>query len=433
MKYSIPEENIESLEKKLVRISNKCKKYGCEFKYERLGEHFEERFVNTVDDFGSVCGRRKVVIKCIDIEVEGEAKVNGWQFVASLDYTEDGNIIRGIGNVEVPERYYSCKPWCEHCKTARDRKKSYIVYNGEEFKQVGKACLKDFTGGLSAEAAAAFESAMKELEDARGFGSSWCKTYYDVKKYMVCAAEAIRLYGYVKRDGESYCTADRAQDLYCFANGLRIWDKAAYKEAEKAVEKGFDVNNKDSLELAENVSEWILSNDRDDNYFHNLKVACRMQYTDGKTFGLLVSSFAAYNKDLEIEAEKRMREAKEAEARAKSSWMGNVKEKVSFKVAEFRMISSWRTQFGTTFVYKFVSENGQEATWKTSNWINDREIIGCTVKGTIKELKEYREIKQTELTRCKVEYAEKEHEPYNDEAEKALGQLFADLDAGIGA
>ena len=427
MKYAIPEENIEALEKKLVRISNKCKKYGCEFKYERLGEHFEERLVETVDDFGSACGHCKVVIKCIDVEVEGEAKVNGWKFVASLDYTDAGNIIRGIGNIEIPERYYSCKPWCEHCKTARDRKKSYIVYNGEEFKQVGKACLKDFTGGLSAEAVAAFESAMKEIETASEFrGSGWDKSYYEVKKYMVCAAEAIRLYGYVKRDGESYCTADRAQDLYCFVSNLRIWDKAARKEAEEAVERGFDVNNKDSLELVKNVSEWILSNDRDDNYFHNLKVACGMQYTDGKTFGLLVSAFSAYNRELEIEAEKRLREVKEAEAREKSAWMGEVGKRVSFKVADFRVISSWRTIYGMTFVYKFVSEDGLEATWKTGNLI-DGKIIGGMVKGTIKELKEYREVKQTELTRCKIEYASEaeEREPWDDSAEKALDEFLA--------
>lgn len=39
--YSIPECNIESLEKKLTRIRNKCDKYGLAFKYERTGEHFE--------------------------------------------------------------------------------------------------------------------------------------------------------------------------------------------------------------------------------------------------------------------------------------------------------------------------------------------------------------------------------------------------------
>lgn len=126
MKYSIPEENIAGLEKKLARIEKKCKKYGCDFHYERVGEHFEERRLSNVDDFGEICGSCKVVIKCIDIEVEGAAKVNGWQFVASLDFAENGNLIRGIGSVEVPSRYYFCSPWCEHCKTARDRKHSYI-------------------------------------------------------------------------------------------------------------------------------------------------------------------------------------------------------------------------------------------------------------------------------------------------------------------
>ena len=33
MRYSIPEINMESLEKKLTRIGNKCRKYGCEFKF----------------------------------------------------------------------------------------------------------------------------------------------------------------------------------------------------------------------------------------------------------------------------------------------------------------------------------------------------------------------------------------------------------------
>ena len=425
MKYAIPEVNIEGLEKKLVRIGKKCKKYGCEFKYERLGEHFEERTVDRYDDFGGVVGTRKEVIKCIDIEVEGLTKINGWQFVASLDYTDAGNIIRGIGTVEVPERYYSCKPWCEHCKTARDRKKSYIVYNGTEFKQVGKACLKDFTGGLSAEAAAAFESAMKDIEIASDFsGSSWYGPhYFDVEKFMICAAEAIRLYGYVKRDRDNYCTADRAIDLYDFVCGYKM-GRSARVEAEKAVERGFDVENTGSIELVKKTREWIIGNEKDDNYFHNLKVACSQQYTEGRTLGLLVSAFPTYNRELEYAAEKLKREQREAEARAKSSWMGNVKEKVSFKVADFRVISSWETTFGVTFVYKFVSESGQEATWKTGNCIDGSNIIGSTVKGTIKELKEYREIKQTELTRCKIDYVEQEHEPWNDDADKAIAAFL---------
>ena len=81
--------------------------------------------------------------------------------------------------------------------------------------------------------------------------------------------------------------------------------------------------------------------------------------------------------------------------------MGNVGDKVSFEIADFRVISSWETQWGYIGVFKLVDPDGREATWKTSNWLSD-ECIGKVIKGTIKELKEFRGVKQTELTRCKV-------------------------------
>ena len=41
MTYSILEANMERLEKKLTRIQNKCKKFGCSFTYEKVGEEFK--------------------------------------------------------------------------------------------------------------------------------------------------------------------------------------------------------------------------------------------------------------------------------------------------------------------------------------------------------------------------------------------------------
>ena len=429
MKYSIPEFNIESLEKKLIRIRNKCKKYGCDFKYEHLGEHFEEKKIYDYSDpIGTVNGITAYrsyteVIKYIDIDVEGTAAVNGWRFAASLEYTDKGNIISGTGEIEIPERYYHCAPWCEHCKTARDRRYSYIVFNEEsgEFKQVGKSCLKDFTGGLSAEYVANFESFLKEIEEASEFESfgGTGVAYFNVKEFMEAVAETIRVFGYCKRDGMNISTADRAEEIYREANGMRI-TKAAYERVLDAKDRGLNLKNAESIEFANTVREWILGNEREDNYFHNLKVACGLEYGDYKVLGLLASAFPTYNRELEFEAEKRAREAAEKEAAARAEWMGKVGDKVSFKIADFKIISSWETQWGLTCVYKFVDEKGLEATWKTSNWVNDRRIIGSVISGKIKELKEYRWIKQTELTRCKIEYKEEEKKPYNNEAEKAF-------------
>lgn len=407
MFFSIPEMNMESLEKKLTRIQNKAIKYGSDFKYERIGEHFKDVTMRAEDIDGET-HKWTETIKYIDIEVDGIAAVNGWEFAASLEFTDKGNIIRSTGNVEIPKRYYSCAPWCEHCKTARDRKHSYIVYSKEsgEFKQVGKACLKDFTGGLSAEAVAQFESFIKEAEDAQDYRnfSGHAKSYFKVDDFMATAAETIRLFGYTKRDGYNIATADRAEELYRDANDMYLpMTDAVRARLGDAKSRGFDAKRSDAVSLAKDVRAWIANSERDDNYFHNLKVACGNDWVDYKGLGLLVSAFPAYNRELEYEAKRREQEARDAESRAKSSYMGNVGDKVSFQIADFRTIASWTNNYGAyVCVYKFVSADGLEATWKTSSDIDYDTIIGSVISGTVKEHKEYNGIKQTELTRCKI-------------------------------
>ena len=411
MNYSIPECNMENLEKKLKRIQNKCVKYGCEFKYERIGEHFEEKTIYDYDDvIAEVNGQRVYrswteIVKFIDIDVEGVAAINGWRFAASLEYTEKGNIISGISDLEIPKRFYDCAPWCEHCKTARDRKYSYVVYNEGtgEFKQVGKACLRDFTHGLSAEIAAMSESFLKECEEASEWKSlgGFTRNYYEVAEYAKYVAETIRIFGYRKNDGIGESTASQAKNFLRCELGARVpeWVRAEYTGA---VAKGFNSKNKESAELAKTVLEWIVNNEKDNNYFHNLKVACSLEFCSPSDLGLIASAFPAYNRELEYEAERREREEKAAAEKASSSWLGNVGERISFKIADFRSITSWETQWGTVSVFKLIDEDGHVCTWKTGNWFSAEECIGKTVKATIKELKEYCGVKQTEITRARI-------------------------------
>lgn len=97
MQYEIYEGNMERLKTKLTRIANKCKKYGCDFHYAEVGETFKP----VKDDKGILHDTRFVIV-----EVEGTAKINDWEFAATIDHTEAGNIITGYG-IEIPERYYT--------------------------------------------------------------------------------------------------------------------------------------------------------------------------------------------------------------------------------------------------------------------------------------------------------------------------------------
>ena len=58
------------------------------------------------------------------------------------------------------------------------------------------------------------------------------------------------------------------------------------------------------------------------------------------------------------------------------------------------------TEFGYTYIYKMIGEDGNVYTWKTSKVIDEDEEV--LIIGTIKNHNEYRGIKQTELTRCRV-------------------------------
>ena len=79
MEYAIYEGNMERLEKKLTRIFNKCKAYGCDFHYQQTGEVFKE----LKDENGKTYNARFVLV-----EAEGTAVINDWEFIAEVDHTE---------------------------------------------------------------------------------------------------------------------------------------------------------------------------------------------------------------------------------------------------------------------------------------------------------------------------------------------------------
>lgn len=393
--YAIHEGNMERLMKKITRIQNKCRKFGCDFLFREVGEEYRDL---KADD-GTVYKARFVLV-----EAEGKAEVNGWKFIASVEHTEKGNIInKAVSDVEVPARYYDCAPICEHCNTNRWRKDTFIVMNEEtgEFKMVGKSCLKDFTKGMSAEAVAQYTSAFEEIIEGEAPSEGWYRTrYYDVHEYLCYVAETIRHFGYTKADpdgGYVRTTRMRADDYYCYD---RNWIYGPGAEDIKAeirdeMEKvGFDHNSDRAKADVDAALAWLDAQTDNNNYMHNLKVACALDYDGGKNLGILASLFPTYNRNLEIEAERRKR----AESEKISDWVGAVGDKVTVDVDNVACITSWETMYGTTYVWKITGKDGNIFTWKSSRYLcSDVKVL----KGTVKEHKEFRGVKQTELTRCR--------------------------------
>ena len=397
MTYAIFEENMERLEKKLTRISNKCSKYGCAFTFNVVGEEFRE--VN--NEKGRIVNLRFVIV-----EAEGVARLNGWRFIASVEHTPNGNIInRADYGVEVPHKYYDTETFCDHCLTNRARKDTYIVMNEEtgEFKQVGKSCLADFTGGLSASNIASYYSYFEELIQGESvdFGGGYSR-YYDKAELVRFYAETIRKFGFVKKSDEGRSTADRGFEYWMTENEGGWFTEKDLKDLRREMQAvNFNQDSPEAVADAEAALLWVAEQDESNNYIHNLKTICGMEYVTYKHLGILASLFAAWKRDIIKEEERREREQKKAEQRKISNHVGDVGQRFTFNVNSFELVTSWETEWGVTFLYKMTDTTGNVLIWKSSKWIDDLESVQ-KITGTVKAHSEFNMIQQTEITRCKV-------------------------------
>lgn len=395
--YAIHEGNMDRLMKKVTRIQNKCRKYGCDFRFEEVGEEFRE--IENEDG-------EKVLTRFVLVEAEGKAVINGWRFIASVEHTEKGNIISGVCDVEVPERYYNSKPVCEHCKSRRVRKYTYIVQHvaSGEFRQVGKSCLQDFTHGMSVEGVAAYTALFDDIIEAEEpAGGCHFERFLPTREFLLYAVECIRHWGYIKRNCEGLrATVDRAENYYCVDMGYIRFRPLVEEYLQEMRQVGFNANSAKNAEYVDAALAWVNQQEETSNYMHNLKTACSLSHVRFSHSGILASLFPAYDRELEHQArlaEENARREREAQG---SKWVGNLKDRITVQVSDYRAVTSWDTDWGTTYIYKITDMTGNVYTWKTGKVLGDDLK---TLIGTVKAHNEFRGIKQTELTRCKAEYA----------------------------
>ena len=291
-------------------------------------------------------------------------------------------------------------PVCEHCNSSRYRKYTYIVrnVNNGEFKQVGKSCLNDFTHGLSAEAAARYIS----LYDCLIAGETpepgfRFEHYIELKEALQYIAETINKFGYVKTQDCGRSTASRAHDYYLTNNGMI--PSYIREDCKREMEEvNFDHTAPKVLDTVSKALDWVLSQDETNNYMHNLKTICSLPYVRQKNFGILASLFPSHNRELAYQAKKEA-EAKANAAEVTSEYVGTIKDRITVEVKSVTCVTSWGTDFGITRIYKIIGTDGNVYMWKTGNLIEDTIK---TITGTVKAHNEFRGIKQTELTRCRV-------------------------------
>ena len=399
MMYLIPTENMESFEKKIARIRRKAERAKVDFSYKRL-----EPVQKETDLPG-------VTVECVPVMVECKIHYENWIVIAVLDHHEVGNVIHLVegewkpsAELALPSRFRTAKSFCEHCNTMRSRNKTVVIYNTQtkQFKQVGTTCLREYTGGIDAEAIAAFEEAIKSPEEFLGVSGS-SKFFIETKDYLSAVVATMSLYGFASKK-----KAAEINEEARYNNNVKGVEATCTRAVHLMTnnEKPNEMSNKwhniykskDTEAFVEDALEWIKSYNEPNDFMENLRVICSGSHIKVSDVGFAACLMDLYKRNLEYE---KMRKQKEKENEM-YRYYGEVGEKVTLN-GKLACVTSYSTQFGVMFIYKMIY-NSAIFVWKTSKYLGiDDSGAEVNLVGTIKEHSEFRGVKQNMLVRCKVE------------------------------
>lgn len=332
-----------------------------------------------------------------------EPKIAGWTFAAKIEWLEGGALISTTPfcrDETIPAHFRNGEPICEHCRTSRNRIACFILRSDNgDWKQVGKNCLKDFTGHDSPEQVAAFAEALSEftqkliLEDCDfedgdknmgGYGTG----YVSLVRFMAAVVEVVKENGHFitrKQAGESYppirSTSDEVLDRTSRANAI-------YKN-----ENSIGITD-ESMAFAQAIIEWAnaIPEETTSDYLRNLLTVSHCEALPKKHAGLAASMYVAYMRAIE--------EKRQTENKLPSNHVGEIGKRQTFTLTVNRSRYVAEAQFPFT-IYTMQDEQGNICVWKTSS--GDLEQgKEYKLKCTIKAHGEYKGAKQTELTRCAV-------------------------------
>lgn len=385
--FTVPALNLDTLNKRLSKLSRKARKYGTAPIGYSIGETFKDKTTIYIDN-----EPKKITTQFVNITVWGEApKYGNHTFLARVELREGENIVNNIANAELNPRFRHMVSECDHCGHNRIRNDVYVFANenGEQIA-VGKTCLRDFTGcdnPLEITNRAQFLSEIKTHidEDYDSFMSGFGSNHYSIHSVLETAAANIREYGWVSKsmqmnshDENTLSTADMV--------GMDLNPNPKHKPVE--------IVNADK-ELANETIEYFRNMEPQNNndYINNLRVILGNDVIIAKHIGLAVSSVNVIlrNKQKETESKNNV-----------SQYVGNVKERLrNIELTFVREIYMGFGNFGETYMYSFKDNSDNIFTWFTTKRdfnIGEKYTVDFTVKGH----KEYKNIKQTNITRATV-------------------------------
>jgi hypothetical protein len=342
----------------------------------------------------------------IDVTVKGEVpKINGWEFVGKLTHDGVGEFVTVLAapTMEVPKKFRKSKGTCDHCKTARYRKDTFVISKDEKFMEIGRSCLKDFFPTVNIEWVVNYFKYVADMiesgdfEDYDSIKSPKFRPTADLELILMVTNAVIRKDGWMsgtaaktimENDPDAMVspTSWTVESVVALKSGLRM----KYKN-----EKELVLTAKDE-EIAPKVIDFVRNKMYGDNdYVYNMKNFFSNDIVDMRYIPFIASAVSAYTRSIEKEAEMKV-------MKGVSNFVGTIGDKITadVEVLAAKWVSSY---YGSSLLVRMVDDVGNTFTTFYSGYKFEPKVGDkFTIKGTVKAHKEFKGWKNTMLTRVKM-------------------------------
>lgn len=286
--------------------------------------------------------------------------------------------------------------YCEHCHSKRRRNSVAVVYNEktEDTLVVGSKCLKDYLK-INKDPYSLFVVTERFFNDE----DIWNKApeaVYSVSDILGISYWIIKKSGYISdaKSGELYgskfASTKNEVKSYIFSDKSRLEEE--------------DICPKEFLKEGDKILDWLRNNKENlfnsgSSFDENVKALLTKDFVYADKIGFFPYLSFLYKKE--------QNKAKIAKTKAdlqdngSSEYVGNIGDKLVLKLT-ITKVNIFDGAFGTTYLYSFVDKTGNQFVWFSSNMYNYEPGTEVELNGRIKDHKEYKGVKQTVITRCKM-------------------------------
>ncbi|NOS67024.1 MAG: hypothetical protein HOO67_01510 [Candidatus Peribacteraceae bacterium] len=396
--FSIRVDLLPKVEARILRLNRRATRLGVSpITTTRSEPYLKEVSAGTERDENGVRVPKSVWLKFSDLTISlNIPKLADWSFVCTIQHTGAGNLLLTVPGTDVDlTPFRTCGPTCQHCNQSRNRLDTYVVRHASgEVKQVGRDCLANFTGFCGTPEQAAQQA--QWLSECLSLVEEPCGEDGDEGWGCGSTTDGVgldRFLSYVVVCSEKHGFRTRKQADILGVGSTK--DDALFNmEPPQGVRGPFLTPTDEHRAFAKEARNWAANIDVKNDFDHNLKTVAG---SDGVLYRNL--GIAAYI----IEAFRRMLgQSAERAARAESKHFGIEKERLRGLKLTYTGNYSFDSQYGVTFIHRFVTEDGNDAIWKTGSLALCHEGETVTVDATVKKHGDYKGRLQTELTRVKV-------------------------------